>query len=63
MKSAQLRIRMGPDLHEQFLAICHERDESMVQVLRRFMRAYVESYQEHSQKELFPHADKRRAVF
>lgn len=43
MKSAQLRIRMEPDLHQAFLEVCHEQDESAAQFLRKFMRAYVES--------------------
>jgi len=41
MKGSGLRIRIERDLREKFLATCREQDRPAAQVLREFMRAYV----------------------
>lgn len=44
MKDSGLRIRVQRELREQFLAVCRAQDKPAAQVLREFMRAYVESH-------------------
>ena len=48
MKDSGLRIRVQRDLRDRFLAACRAQDIPAAQVLRRFMREYVER-QEGSQ--------------
>lgn len=42
LKSSNLRIRIDPELHREFLDICRSEDKPAAQVLREFMRNYVE---------------------
>lgn len=42
MKDVGLRIRIDRQLREAFLAACKAEDKPAAQVLREFMRAYVE---------------------
>ncbi len=42
MKDSGLRIRIERNLRERFLAICHKEDRPAAQVLRQFIRDYVE---------------------
>ena len=42
MKDVGLRIRVQRDLREAFLEVCRAQDKPAAQVLREFMRAYVE---------------------
>ena len=42
MKDAALRIRLPADLHQQFLAVCRAQDKPAAQVLREYMRSYVQ---------------------
>ena len=42
MKDAGFRIRMPRELLEAFLAACKEHDKSAAQVIREYMRLYVE---------------------
>ncbi len=42
MKDAALRIRLPADLHQRFLAVCRAQDKPAAQVLREYMRSYVE---------------------
>ncbi|MCT8970795.1 hypothetical protein [Microbaculum marinisediminis] len=44
MKDVGLRIRVQRDLRDAFVAVCREQDKPAAQVLREFMRAYVESH-------------------
>jgi hypothetical protein len=44
MKDVGLRIRVQRDLREAFMEACREQDKSATQVLREFMRAYVEEH-------------------
>ena len=53
MKSAALRVRIDPDLHDDFLNSCKELDMSASHVLRQFMRVFVEKQGKGSQRELF----------
>lgn len=52
-KSAALRIRIEPLLHEQFIAACKAQDAKASQVLRDFMRYYVTKNAEGKQTQLF----------
>jgi hypothetical protein len=42
MKDVGLRIRVQKDLREKFVEACHREDKPAAQVLREFMRDYVE---------------------
>lgn len=42
MKDVGFRIRVQRELREDFLAACKEQDKSAAQVLREYMRLYVE---------------------
>lgn len=42
MKDAGLRIRVQRELRESFLEACRQEDKPAAQVLREFMRSYVE---------------------
>ena len=52
-KSAGLRVRVEPDLHRRFLSVCKAQHLPAAQVLRRFMRDYVERYGQAEQRDLF----------
>lgn len=42
MKDVGLRIRIDRELRERFLAVCRDEDKPAAQVIREFMRHYVE---------------------
>lgn len=42
MKDAGMRIRVEPDLRDRFVSACREKDVSAAQVLRAFMRNFVD---------------------
>ncbi|MAL77664.1 MAG: hypothetical protein CMN55_00895 [Sneathiella sp.] len=42
MKDVGLRIRVQRELREQFLEACRKQDKPAAQVLREFMRAYIQ---------------------
>jgi len=42
MKDVGLRIRLQRELREEFLDACSEQDKPAAQVLREFMREYVQ---------------------
>ncbi|MEJ2375540.1 MAG: hypothetical protein P8Y71_08990 [Pseudolabrys sp.] len=42
MKDVGLRIRVQKELRERFLEACRAQDKPAAQVLREFMRAYVQ---------------------
>ncbi|WP_206066183.1 hypothetical protein [Novosphingobium sp. ERN07] len=44
MKDAGFRIRVQKELREQFVAACKAQDKPAAQVLREFMRDYVEGH-------------------
>lgn len=41
MKDSGLRIRIERELREKFIATCREQDRPAAQVLREFMRAFI----------------------
>jgi hypothetical protein len=43
-KDSGFRIRVQRDLHGEFLEACRAQDRPAAQVLREFMRAYVEKH-------------------
>lgn len=45
VKDVGLRIRVQRELREQFLEACNADDKPAAQVLREFMRSYVEQQQ------------------
>jgi len=53
MKTAGLRIRVEPNLHKGFLNMCKKNEQSASQVLRKFMKQYVEESTQGSQNDLF----------
>jgi antitoxin component of RelBE/YafQ-DinJ toxin-antitoxin module len=53
MKSAAMRIRVEPELHDEFLTACKNQDLPASQVLRQFMKAFIEENIQGSQQELF----------
>ena len=46
MKDSGLRIRVQRELREQFLDICQAQDKPAAQVLREFLREYVDQHPE-----------------
>lgn len=52
-KTSAFRIRMDPNLHHQFLEICKNQDRPASQVIRDFMRQYVQIHGGGLQLELF----------
>lgn len=42
MKNAGMRIRVEPELREEFVRLCRHKDIPAAQVLRAFMRNFVE---------------------
>jgi len=46
MKDVGLRIRVQRKLREEFLEACRAEDKPAAQVLREFMRAYIDSRDE-----------------
>lgn len=52
-KSSNYRIRVEPELHQEFLDACKSEDRPAAQVIREFMRAYVEKNRSMKQAELF----------
>lgn len=53
MKSAGFRIRVEPGLRQAFVDACQANDQSAAQVLRMFMRQYVEDSAAPGQGDLF----------
>ena len=52
-KTSALRIRIDPNLHHQFLEICKAQDRPASQIIRDFMRQYVQMNGGGLQLELF----------
>jgi len=52
-KTSALQIRIDPNLHHQFLEICKAQDRPASQIIRDFMRQYVEMNGGGGQLELF----------
>ena len=45
MKDTGLRIRVQRDLRDRFVHVCQAQDKPAAQVLREFMRTYVDKHQ------------------
>ena len=43
-KDAQLLIRLKQEEKEKFRKICHEQEENMQRVVRSFIKAYIEKF-------------------
>lgn len=52
-KTSALRIRIEPTLHHQFLEVCKAQDRPASQVIRDFMKQYIQMYGGGLQLELF----------
>ncbi len=52
-KTAALRIRIEPELHQKFLDICKSQDVAASQVLREFMKQYVSNHERTPQLDFF----------
>ncbi len=52
-KDAGFRIRIESSLHERFLMVCRAQDRPAAQVLREFMRDYIEENRVTVQDSLF----------
>ncbi len=50
MKDAGMRIRVEQDLREEFIAVCQTQHTPAAQVLRQFMRGYVEQFKTKAAK-------------
>jgi predicted DNA-binding protein len=57
MKDSGLRIRIERELREKFLALCREQDRPAAQVIREFMRAYINE----NEKDSGPKAKRKQA--
>ena len=61
-KTSAIRIRIDPNLHRQFLKICKNQDRPASQVIRDFMRQYVQMYGGGLQLELFDDKERFKIV-
>lgn len=52
-KDSGLRIRLEDPLKRNFILACKDQDKSAAQVIREFMRRYLEKHVDRSQGELF----------
>lgn len=59
-KDSGLRIRLDDSLRRNFLQTCKLQDKSAAQVVREFMRRYVDRHVDTSQGELFPAGSGRK---
>jgi hypothetical protein len=65
MKDAGLRIRIEPELRDAFIRTCHESHTPAAQVLRAFMRDYVNQAQKQSRtlnRASFPHSNQPKQM-
>ena len=56
-KDHGLRIRVERDLREAFVRACRAQDRPAAQVLREFMKSFVEDHQKSEQRDLFRPSD------
>lgn len=59
VKDSGFRIRLDDNLRRNFLQACKQQDKSAAQVIREFMRRYVDRRVDTSQGELFPTGSER----
>lgn len=48
MKDSGFRIRVQKELREEFLELCHRQDRPAAQVIREFMRDYIERHSDET---------------
>ncbi|MEW8072870.1 MAG: plasmid-related protein [Candidatus Thiodiazotropha sp.] len=60
MKDAGLRIRVQRGLRDEFVTVCREQDKSAAQVLREFMREYVDRHTQRSTNKEEPRRKDKR---
>lgn len=60
-KDAGFRIRIDKALREEFVETCRAQDKPAAQVVREFMRQYVDEHRHSAQGTLFPN-DKQYKV-
>jgi hypothetical protein len=53
-KDVGFQIRIDKALREEFVEVCRAQDRPAAQVVREFMRQYVDSYRQNAQGSLFP---------
>lgn len=58
-KESAFRIRVEEELHRAFLDACRSQDVPAAQILRHFMRRYVEEHQIAAQQSLFQESEGR----
>ena len=52
-KDAGYRIRIDPSLRQAFLDVCKSIDRPAAQIVREFMREFVENHKDTRQTDLF----------
>jgi hypothetical protein len=60
MKDSGLRIRVQRELRDRFLGACRAQDKPAAQVIREFMRQYVER-QEQAKRSLAKNQERSKA--
>jgi antitoxin component of RelBE/YafQ-DinJ toxin-antitoxin module len=53
MKAAGMRIRIEPALRDEFVQVCRNKDTTASEVLRAFMKGYIQREGSGRQSELF----------
>ena len=53
-KTSALRIRIEPTLHQEFIETCKAQNLKASEVLRNFMKSYVQASAHGKQEDLFP---------
>lgn len=59
MKDAGMRIRVEQDLREEFIAVCQTQHTPAAQVIRQYMRDYVEQFKSKAPKTKTEHKTKK----
>jgi len=62
MKDAGLRIRIEPELRDAFIQTCHESHTPASQVLRAFMRDYVQQHKKKSTGQALTSGARKKAT-
>jgi len=57
LKESGLRIRVESQLREDFLRVCKKEELTAAQVLRAFMRTYIDRRMRGQQVDLFPESE------
>lgn len=53
IKNTGFRIRIEKELRDEFVGVCHAQDKPAAQVLRDFIRTYIETHRGSLQHSLF----------